>query len=235
MTDLSTIRLFATHPHSCSYLEGQDATTVFVDPKEPVTGELYQQLSELGFRRSGCHIYRPQCSHCQACIPARVPVRIFRPTRQQRRCANRNSDLEIRQTANIDTDEHYQLYERYIEQRHQDGDMYPATRSQYQSFLTKEWGITRYLEMRLEGKLIGVAVTDEMQNALSAVYTFYDPDLQRRSLGTFAILLQIQRALDLGLDYVYLGYWIKASQKMNYKSHYRPLELLVNRRWTLIR
>lgn len=235
MTDLSTIRLFATHPHSCSYLEDQDATTVFVDPKEPINSRLYQQLSELGFRRSGSHVYRPQCHHCQACVPARIPARLFEPNRRQRRCAKRNADLSIRAVDSIDTTEHYRLYERYIAERHRDGDMYPATRAQFKSFLTKEWGITRYLEMRAGEKLVAVAVTDEMERALSAVYTFFDPDEHRRSLGTFGILAQIQRARELGLDHVYLGYWIKASAKMNYKTQYRPLELLVNRRWTLIR
>lgn len=237
VTDLSTIRLFATHPHQCSYLDGEEATTVFVDPNQRMNGRLYSQLSELGFRRSGGHVYRPQCSECQACIPARIPVALFQGNRQQRRCWNRNGDLTVRVVPSIDDDEHYSLYARYISERHSDGDMYPATRSQFRSFLTSEWGITRYLEMRLEGRLVGVAVCDEMENALSAVYTYFDPDpaLGRRSLGTFGVLVQVDHARQRGLDYVYLGYWIKASPKMNYKSQFRPLELLVKRRWTLLR
>lgn len=235
MTDLSTLRLFATHPHQCSYLEGEDATTVFVDPNQGMTGRLYSQLSELGFRRSGSHVYRPQCAECQACIPARIPAALFKANRQQRRCWNRNEDLTVRSIPSIDDDEHYELYARYISDRHSDGDMYPATRNQFRSFLTSEWGITRYLEMRLDGRLAGVVVCDEMDNAVSAVYTYFDPGLHRRSLGTFGILLQVEHARKQGLDYVYLGYWIKASPKMNYKSQFRPLELLVQRRWTLLR
>lgn len=234
MTDLSTIRLFATHPHQCSYLEGEDATTVFVDPNQKMNSQLYRQLSELGFRRSGGHVYRPQCAECQACIPARVPVSRFAPSRQQRRCWKRNRDLHVIPLDSIDDDEHYELYARYISERHSDGDMYPATRSQFRSFLTSEWGITRYLELRLGEQLAAVVVCDQMENALSAVYTYFDPDLHQRSLGTYGILLQIQHARELRLDYLYLGYWIKACSKMNYKSQFRPLELLVNRRWTLL-
>ncbi|MEX1032574.1 MAG: arginyltransferase [Cellvibrionaceae bacterium] len=235
MTDLSTIRLFATHPHRCSYLHGETATTVFVDPSQRMDGKTYSQLSELGFRRSGGHVYRPQCAQCQACVPARIPVARFEPNRQQKRCWKRNRDLVVRPLASIDTDEHYQLYARYISERHSDGDMYPPTRDQFQSFLTSEWGITRYLEMRLDGRLAGAVVCDQIDQALSAVYTYFDPDLQRRSLGTFGILLQIYHAREQALDYIYLGYWIKACAKMSYKSQFRPLELLVNRRWTLVR
>lgn len=235
MTDLSTIRLFATHPHQCSYLEGEDATTVFVDPNQRMNGKLYRQLSELGFRRSGGHVYRPRCARCQACVPARIPVALFQANRQQRRCWKRNQDLLVNSVASIDDDEHYKLYARYISERHSDGDMYPPTRDQFRSFLTSEWGITRYLELRLNGDLAGVVVCDQMDNALSAVYTYFDPDLHRRSLGGYGILLQVERARELGLDYLYLGYWIKACAKMNYKSQFRPLELLLNRSWTLLR
>lgn len=234
MTDLSTIRLFATHPHQCSYLEGESATTVFVDPNQKMDGQLYRQLSELGFRRSGGHVYRPQCAECQACIPARIPVSQFKPNRQQKRCWTRNRNLVVARLDCIDDDEHYELYARYISERHSDGDMYPATRSQFRSFLSSEWGITRYLELRLDGRLAAVVVCDQMENALSAVYTYFDPDLHRRSLGTYGILLQIQHARKLMLDYLYLGYWIRACPKMNYKAQFRPLELLINRRWSLL-
>lgn len=235
MTDLSTIRLFATQPHSCSYLENKHATTLFVDPNERMDAQLYKQLSELGFRRSGGHVYRPKCESCQACVAARIPVSLFEPNRQQRRCWKRNQDLSIQLLESIDSDEHYQLYECYIAERHQDGDMYPASRSQFRAFLTQEWNVTRFIELRLEGKLVAVVVCDQMENALSAVYTYYDPNLQRRSLGSFAILLQIERAKELGLKYIYLGYWIKACPKMSYKTQFRPLELMVNKHWSLIR
>ncbi len=231
MTDLSTLKLFATQPHPCSYIDGEQATTVFVDPEAKIDITLYSQLSLLGFRRSGGHLYRPQCSNCQACMSCRIPVSLFKANRSQRRCWQKNQDIEISITHRIDTLEHYNLYSRYIESRHQDGDMYPPAEEQYKAFLTSEWGSTRYLEFRLDGELIGVAVCDHLDDGLSAVYTFYNANLRERSLGKFAILAQIHRARDMGLSYVYLGYWIKQCEKMNYKTDYRPLELLVNRRW----
>jgi len=231
MTNLATLKLFATQPHPCSYIGGQQATTVFVDPDAHVDVELYSQLSLLGFRRSGAHLYRPQCGSCQACMSCRVPTALFRPNRSQRRCWLKNQDIEMTSVANIDSQEHYQLYARYIEQRHQDGDMYPASKEQYKAFLTSEWGSTGYFEFRLQGTLIGVSVCDRLRDGLSAVYTFYAPELNERSLGKYAILAQIKKAQELGLAYVYLGYWIKQCDKMNYKTDYRPLELLINRQW----
>ncbi|NIB41172.1 arginyltransferase [Pseudomaricurvus alkylphenolicus] len=234
MTDLGTIRLFATHPHACSYLPEEEATTVFVDPTYPVEKNLYSQLSESGFRRSGSHLYRPHCSHCKACVPARIPVSAFQMNRQQRRCWKRNQDLDIRQVEQIDTETHYQLYARYIELRHNDGDMYPPSPEQYRSFLTSEWGVTEYLEFWLEERLLGVAVCDRMTNGYSAVYTFFEPAEHRRSLGAFAILYQIELAKAAHLPSVYLGYWIKQCPKMSYKTNYRPLELYIDNRWVRI-
>lgn len=231
MSDLSTLKLFATQPHPCSYLSGQEATTVFVDPEAKIDPLLYTQLSQLGFRRSGAHLYRPQCLRCQACVSCRIPVKLFRPSRAQRRCIQRNQDLSLHITDDINTSEHYSLYASYIEGRHKDGDMYPPSEDQYRAFLTSEWGITQYLELRLGDRLIAVSVCDQLGDGLSAVYTFYDPLEEHRSPGKYAILAQIEKTKAMNLDYVYLGYWIKDCEKMNYKTQYRPLELLVNRRW----
>ncbi|WP_460241283.1 arginyltransferase [Aurantivibrio infirmus] len=234
MTDLLNIRLLATHPHRCSYLPDQEATTVFVDPNQAMSGGLYAHLSALGFRRSGNHVYRPQCANCQACIPARIPVQLFKPSRQQKRCMKRNAEIELLEVDTIDTEEHYKLYETYISERHRDGDMYPASIEQFRGFLTKEWDISHYFELRLNGALAGVFVSDQLTDALSAVYTYFDPALANRSLGTLAILLQIERAKKMNLRHLYLGYWIKNSPKMNYKYHFRPLELLLPQGWTLL-
>lgn len=231
MSDLSTLKLYATAPHPCSYLDGEEATTVFIDPAAQIDQALYTELSQLGFRRSGSHLYRPHCANCQACISCRIPVRSFRPSRSQKRCEKRNLDLDIRWVSSIRSDEHYLLYENYINTRHSDGDMYPPSREQFETFLSSEWGATDYIEYRLQGRLIGVAVCDRLQDGLSAVYTFFDHTFHKRSLGAYAILLQIDKARQLGLSYVYLGYWIKECQKMSYKTQYRPLELLVNKRW----
>lgn len=231
MTDLSTLKLFATQPHPCSYLDNQEATTLFVDPEAKVDQELYTQLSQLGFRRSGAHLYRPQCLRCQACISCRIPVSLFKPNRNQRRCWLKNQDISLHLVSSIKTREHYELYAKYIEVRHQNGDMFPPSEEQYNAFLTSEWNLTHYIELRCQERLIGVAVCDHLNDGLSAVYTFYDPIEEHRSLGKFAILAQIEKARELGLNYVYLGYWIKECGKMNYKIQYRPVELLINRRW----
>ncbi len=231
-SSLRDLKVYTTYPHSCSYLENREATTLFVDPRQEVDQNLYSNLSLLGFRRSGSHLYRPHCNHCQACIPARIPVNEFTPKRSQRRAIKRNLDLEVECTDDIRDEAAYQLYRRYIEQRHSDGDMYPPDREQYLSFLNNAWDCTRYFRFYDAGKLTAVAVVDELLDGLSAIYTFFDPEATDRSLGRYAILWQIERTAELGLQYLYLGYWIKNCRKMAYKSEYRPLELFVNGRWT---
>ncbi|WP_049722124.1 arginyltransferase [Gilvimarinus polysaccharolyticus] len=235
MSDLSSLKLFATAPHPCSYIKGEEATTVFIDPEAEVDAELYSELSELGFRRSGGHLYRPHCVNCQACMSCRIPVNQFRPNRSQRRCAKRNQDLDICFIDDISSDEHYALYEHYINTRHRDGDMFPPTREQYNAFLSREWGVTRFIEYRSQGALVGVAVCDQLQTGLSAVYTFFDPEMTPRSLGVFAILVQIEQAKRMGLAYVYLGYWIRECRKMAYKTQYRPLQILTNKCWVQLK
>ena len=232
-SQLDSVRLLATLPHPCGYLDDQEATTVFVDPQIPVDQRLYSRLSELGFRRSGNYLYRPQCASCNACIPARIPVDLFMPNRNQRRCWRKNRDLDVFHKRDIDGDEHYALYARYIERRHADGEMYPPSRDQFYSFLNNPWGSTRYLEFRARERLVATAVTDILSGGVSAIYTFYDPDEEQRSLGSYSILYQIEWARRLGLPSLYLGYWIESCQKMAYKSQFQPLETLQNHRWSL--
>lgn len=234
MTVLSKLKIFATYPHECSYLDDREATTLFVDPTADIDSGAYARLSELGFRRSGTHLYRPHCKDCTACIPARIPVALFEPSRSQRRVLKTNSDLDIELVSDISSDDYFELYSRYISARHQDGDMFPPTRDQYDSFLNCEWQSTRFAVFRDQGQLLAVAVLDEMENGLSAVYTFFDPDEPRRGLGRFAILWQIEYAQTLQLPAVYLGYWIKQCAKMSYKSEYRPLELYIKDDWVLV-
>lgn len=235
MTKVAELKVFATHPHECSYLAGEEATTLFIDPATQIDQGLYSRLSDVGFRRSGCHLYRPHCATCSACIPVRVVVSQFHPSRAQRRINSRNSDLVARDLPSINTPGIYALYSDYIEQRHADGDMYPPTEEQYRSFLTSQWGCTRYVGFYLEEKLISVAVVDHMDNGLSAIYTFYDPQMSDRSLGTYAVLWQIAEARRLRLPHVYLGYWIAESRKMAYKSKFRPLEMLRDGQWKSVK
>ncbi|MFA5493807.1 MAG: arginyltransferase [Porticoccaceae bacterium] len=229
--DLKRIRLFFTQPHGCSYLPGREATTAFVDPATRIDPEIYSQLTRLGFRRSGRYYYQPRCQSCNACVSARIPVAEFHPSRQQRRCLQRNSDLDIEVKAQVDTGEHYRLYDRYIKQRHKDGDMFPPSREQYLDFLGNGIDITRFIEFRLAGKLVGCTVLDQLEDGFSAIYTYYAPDSGQRSIGTLAVLTLVSQALELQLPYVYLGFWIKNCDKMAYKSRFRPLELLVGDRW----
>ncbi|RLA49593.1 MAG: arginyltransferase [Gammaproteobacteria bacterium] len=228
------LKVYTTYPHSCSYLEDQEATTLFVDPRQRVDRKLYSNLSKLGFRRSGSHIYRPHCTHCDACIAARIPVDLFKPRRGQRRIWSRNQGLVVHATHDIRDNAAFELYQNYIESRHSDGDMYPPEREQYESFLSNVWDCTHYYRFYDGDSLIALAVVDELVDGLSAIYTFFDPALDRRSLGGFAILWQIEKAREMGLAYLYLGYWVRDCQKMAYKSDYRPLQLYVNGRWSTL-
>jgi arginine-tRNA-protein transferase len=155
-------------------------------------------------------------------------------SRSQKRIWKRNNALVVEQTKDIRDTAAYELYCAYIEKRHADGDMYPPEREQYESFLNNAWDCTRYYRFHAGGALGGVAVVDEMLDGLSAIYTFFDPQASRRSLGTYAILWQIEKARSLDLDYLYLGYWIRDCQKMAYKTDYRPLELYLNSRWSTL-
>lgn len=231
MSDLSDIRFFSTQAHECGYIGGEQATTVFVDPELAIEQKLYSQLSSMGFRRSGKHLYRPHCGTCHACIPTRLAVANFKPNRQQKRCLKRNHDLKITFSTELSLERHYPLYERYISLRHYDGDMYPPTTEQFESFLNSDWGGAQCLEITLKNKLVGVAVTDQLGDALSAVYTFFDPDYDKRSLGVYSLLMQIKAAQSRGLKHLYLGYWIENCQKMRYKTDYRPIQLLQSGQW----
>ena len=227
------LRFFLTVPHACSYLPEREATTLFLDPQESPGQNVYDALALLGFRRSGRHLYRPHCEGCSACVSVRIPVDDFSPSRTQRKLLRRNADLTVRECPAVFDAEHYALYARYIRTRHADGDMYPPSHEQYRTFLTLDHPYARLLEFRLDERLLAVAAIDRLSHGLSAIYTFFDPDpeLERRSLGVYAVLRQVEMAHDLGLPHVYLGYWIRESRKMNYKQAFQPLEYLNGRHW----
>ncbi len=225
------LAFYATPPHECSYLPERRAVTLFADPKITMTNGVYSALADVGFRRSGEYVYRPRCPHCDACQPARIPVERFRPSRSQSRIAQRNADLDFILRAPGYVEEHYQLYRRYIRNRHANGGMDVDSREQYVAFLTSSWSETSFVEFRHGPDLLGVAVIDRMEDGLSAVYTFFDPDQPKRGLGVQAVLWQVEEARRLDLPYVYLGYYIAESPKMAYKRAYRPLEVLSEGRW----
>ncbi|MEM9623625.1 MAG: arginyltransferase [Pseudomonadota bacterium] len=229
--DANQAQFFLTPKHPCSYLNRNNAQTLFFDPRQIVTTEIYQHLTDQGFRRSGSHLYRPHCGGCNACVPTRVPVDAFVPKRSQRRTLKKNADLEIRIEEATFSRRHYHLYERYISLRHADGDMYPASEDQFRSFLLSPWSSSVFISLYRGQQLLSVAVTDKQPNGLSAIYTFYEPGEEQRSLGVFSILQQIELCREWQLPYLYLGYWVKDCNKMNYKTDYRPCELFVNHRW----
>lgn len=231
MTTLQSLVYYATPEHECSYLDNRLATTVFVDPSTEIDFELYSRLSLNGFRRSGNHYYKPKCEACSACIPVRIPIADFKLSKSQKRIVSRNRDLRVNVCKPVFDQQQFNLYERYITDKHSDGDMYPPSQTQYENFLLEARAETEFVEFIKDDELLAVAVIDHMLDGLSAIYTFYHSGETRRSLGVFAVLWQIAYASERKLPYLYLGYWIRGCQKMSYKTNYRPLEMLVHGRW----
>lgn len=223
--------LYITPGHPCGYLPGREARTLFVDPDLAMDSRLYTLLASHGFRRNGPHVYKPHCEACRACVPLRIPVAEFRPDRGQQRVWKRNQDLKVMSLDAVSRPEQYALYQRYLAARHAGGGMDGSSEPEYAHFLMNPWGRTRMVAMYAAETLAAVAVTDELEDAFSAVYTFFDPDLARRSLGTYAILWQIEAARRRGLRWLYLGYWIAESRKMAYKERFRPHERLGPSGW----
>lgn len=229
--DPKRLAFFVTPEHSCSYLPDQQATTLFADPNHPKSMSIYSALVGHGFRRSGPHLYRPHCERCQACIPVRVDARRFKPHRNQRRTLLKNQDLAVIDRPAVFCEEHFQLYRRYLNQRHPGGGMDNPTREQFSEFLMSPWTQTHFYEFRDTGRLLAVAVTDRLNDGLSAVYTFFDPAAPKRGLGAFSILWQIGQARVQGLQWVYLGYLIEQAPKMSYKDQFRPQQQLIHGQW----
>lgn len=227
----SLLKFYQDAPHSCSYLADQQAQNIYPDPRQPMSNALYSQLIQHGFRRSGNHAYRPYCPDCQACSPVRINVNQFTENRSQRRCQQRNSHLTISHHPAEFNPDHYQLYERYLASRHSGGGMDNPSEESYLNFLTSDWNEAVFIEFRNQSKLVAVAVTDFVHDGLSAFYTFFDPELTKQSLGTYAILQQINLAQTQQLSWVYLGYWIKNCQKMRYKQTFSALEAYIDQRW----
>ncbi|HID46147.1 MAG TPA: arginyltransferase [Chromatiaceae bacterium] len=219
------LNLGLTQEHPCSYLEGRMARSLMVIDEELLSPQTYDVLLLNGYRRSGDHAYRPWCENCKECHAVRVPVECYRPNRSQRRCWNANQDLQLDWRPAELTDEQYQLYLSYQAHRHTGGAMAESSFDETREFLLASWNDVRFLEMRLGDELLAVAVTDFQPRSLSAVYTFFRPDMNRRSLGSYAILQQINHARELGKSWLYLGYWIPGSRKMAYKAAFRPIEV----------
>lgn len=230
---LTQLQLYRTGEYPCNYLPERTASSQMVAPIDRINDTNYGQLLDLGFRRSGLYVYRPQCVGCLACQSYRVLTEAFTPNRSQRRCLKKWSHLNVRMVDLDFSEEHFDLYRCYIAARHADGAMANDTEEQYQQFFLRSAITTFLVEFRdAHGTLRMVSVIDQTINGLSAMYTFYDPAPEFAGLGTYGILWQIQIAQRFGLKFVYLGYWIAGSEKMQYKQQFQPAEILVNGVWT---
>jgi leucyl-tRNA---protein transferase len=235
-------RFFVTSPAPCPYLEGKSERKVFTELKGPHADSLNDALGRIGFRRSQTVAYRPSCLDCSACVSVRVVAQEFAPSATQKRNLKRNGDLVAQVCRPWSTHEQYELLQRYLGVRHPGGGMTTMDEADFAD-MVEHTPVTSYVIEYREpsadgialGRLVGACLTDRQGDGLSMIYSFYEPDHESRSgLGNYIILDHIRRAARMGLPYVYLGYWVQGSPRMQYKVRYRPLERLTRDGWTRI-
>jgi arginyl-tRNA--protein-N-Asp/Glu arginylyltransferase len=235
-----TPQFYLTAPSPCPYLPGQEERKVFTHLVGEKAGDLNNLLTHGGFRRSQSIAYRPACERCRACVSVRVIAAEFQPTRSMRRVFARNADVTGEMRVAAPTAEQYSVFRAYLDARHYDGGMADMTVLDYAMMIEDSHVQTRIIEYRRRrdgdalgrgGELLAVALTDVLKDGLSMVYSFYEPDPKHRSIGTFMILDHIARARRMGLAYVYLGYWVRGSRKMDYKGRFLPQERLAPEGW----
>jgi len=229
------IRCHITIPFECGYLPNRVAKNLVVDTEMPLNDKLLGALLNSGFRRSGGHVYRPQCNTCQECVSIRIPVNRFHSNRSQRRNWRENQGLRHTPTSAVLRDEQFELYRRYLAGRHPGSEMSNPIPADYIGFLTSPGIRTVFHEFRQDDQLLAIAVADHTPNGLSAVYSFFDPDYEQRGLGTYMILWLIQHARNMGLPWVYLGYWVRECRKMSYKIRFMPCEGYIDNEWRAMR
>jgi arginyl-tRNA--protein-N-Asp/Glu arginylyltransferase len=223
--------LYISAPHECPYLPGEAATSLLLDPASPVSDQLFSVAIESGFRRSGKTVYRPHCAGCKACKSVKIDALNSRLNRSQKRTLKRNHDIRIAYVEPLFDERHFQLYCRYQHWKHPGDSMDHGDRLKYEDSLVHSSVQSVLVEFYLNKVLVAVSVVDVAAKGLSAVYTFFDPQHADRSLGRFAVLTLVEKAREMELKYVYLGYWIADCDKMNYKSEYRPLLIYDGSDW----
>ena len=234
-------QFFITAPSPCPYLTGRVERKVFTHLVGHDARSLNTQLSQGGFRRSQNIAYRPACDGCSACVSVRVPVNTFEMTRGFRRTLKANADIDATVVKSQATSEHYSLFRSYIDSRHSDGGMADMTVLDFSAMVDDNFVDSRLVEYRARdvidpnGRLVGAVLIDILGDGISMIYSFYDPEEADRSLGTHMILDNIARVRRLGLPYLYLGYWVRGSRKMDYKARFLPQERLTAEGWTLHR
>lgn len=227
----SLLQFYATSPYPCSYLDERTARSQVATPTHLIGTEVYSELVRAGFRRSGVFTYRPWCDQCNSCRPVRLLTAQLQLDRSQKRALKKHADLQARELPLLFDEEHYALYNRYQIARHNGGSMELDNREQYAHFLLQSRIDTRLIEFR-EGSLLRmISVIDVLDDGLSSVYTFFDPDVPGSSYGTYNILWQAGQCQALHLPYLYLGYWIAESHKMAYKANFQPLEVFMDGQW----
>ncbi len=224
-------KLYLSAPHACPYLSDESASSLLLDPASRVGDQLFSIAIESGFRRSGNTVYRPHCSVCHACKSVKIDVKAHCPSRSQKRTLKRNQDIHTQFVEPHFDERHFQLYCRYQAWKHPGDSMDHGDRLKYEESLVNSSVQTVFLEFYQAQYLVAVSVVDVTARGLSAVYTFFEPDEANRSLGRFAILEIVNQARTLGLEFVYLGYWIKDCKKMSYKAEYRPLLTYDGSQW----
>lgn len=232
---MKQIRVFLPEDSQpCAYLEGQASRSLYVDPRLELDQQQLTLLSLNGFRRSGKVVYRPQCKQCQACTSVRIDCQQLQLSKSQKRVLRKNRDLTLVVETPDEALKHYPVFQRYIDERHADGDMYPASFGQYREFLIEGFGNSRFLSAYLQGQYLGSLVFDIFEDGLSSVYCFFDPDESRRSPATWLIISLSLVARSLRLPYNYLGYFVEGCQKMDYKNRFAPLQGFIDQQWRRI-
>ena len=219
-------------PYSCPYKPEQQAYNLVAHSSAYMSTKLYSHLVDMGFRRSGERVYKPNCARCDACTPVRIPVNHFKATRTQRRVLEKNRDLRISIHKPKNVEKYYSLFRRYVNERHADSIYMRDPEEVFHQFVLSSWSNTFLVEFRLPNQqLVCISICDRLREGWTAAYTFFDPSFAKRSLGTFSILWQISELQNQGLDYLHLGYWTQGHDKTQYKTNFQPAEQFRQGKW----